>query len=127
MDGRPKTTLGRRSFVEFQKAVNHFSVVLRDPKAAGRLFFWVHRVVSSAKAMTPGSHRAVSLKNRQDLIKVLEGIGSCVVRQRGSHVWLKHEDGRGVTVPVHAGQDISRGLLRTILRDAELSLHDLEK
>jgi predicted RNA binding protein YcfA (HicA-like mRNA interferase family) len=55
------------------------------------------------------------------VIKALEQIGFEVVRQKGSHVRLKHEDGRVVTVPVHAGQDISRGLLRKILRDAELT------
>jgi len=63
----------------------------------------------------------------KDLIKVLQRIGFCVVRQRGSHVRLKHEDGRVVTIPVHVGQDVSRGLLRKILRDAELSPHDLGK
>jgi predicted RNA binding protein YcfA (HicA-like mRNA interferase family) len=36
-----------------------------------------------------------------------------------------HDDGRRVTVPVHSGQDIGRGLLRKILRDAELSPEDL--
>ncbi len=55
------------------------------------------------------------------VIRALEQIGFEVVRQKGSHVRLKHEDGRVVTVPVHAGQDISRGLLRKILRDAELT------
>jgi len=63
----------------------------------------------------------------KDLIKVLQRIGFCVVRQRGSHVRLKHEDGRVVTVPVHVGQHVSRGLLRKILRDAELSPDDLGK
>jgi len=63
----------------------------------------------------------------KDLIKVLQRIGFCVVRQRGSHVRLKHEDGRVVTVPVHIGQDVSRGLLRKILRDAELAPDDLGK
>jgi predicted RNA binding protein YcfA (HicA-like mRNA interferase family) len=44
-----------------------------------------------------------------------------IVRQRVSHVRLKHRDGRVVTVPVHSGHDIGRGLLRKILRDADLS------
>jgi predicted RNA binding protein YcfA (HicA-like mRNA interferase family) len=39
---------------------------------------------------------------------------------------MKHDDGRVVTVPVHAGQDIGRGLLRKILRDAELSREQLQ-
>jgi predicted RNA binding protein YcfA (HicA-like mRNA interferase family) len=60
------------------------------------------------------------------VIKALEQIGFEVVRQKGSHVRLKHEDGRVVTVPVHAGQDISRGLLRKILRDAELTPQKLK-
>lgn len=57
----------------------------------------------------------------RELIAALEKAGFGIVRQKGSHVRLQHEDGRVVTVPVHAGQDIGRGLLRKILRDAELS------
>ena len=60
------------------------------------------------------------LKSRE-VIAALERAGFVVVRQKGSHVRLQHEDGRVVTVPVHPGQDIGRGLLRKILRDAELS------
>ncbi|MBN1936099.1 MAG: type II toxin-antitoxin system HicA family toxin [Anaerolineae bacterium] len=56
-----------------------------------------------------------------DLVKVLQRAGFVVVRQRGGHVRLEHPDGRAVTVPVHARQDVGRGLLRKILRDAELS------
>ena len=56
-----------------------------------------------------------------ELIRALEGAGFQIIRQRGSHVRMKHPDGRVVTVPVHPGQDIGRGLLRKILRDAELT------
>jgi len=59
------------------------------------------------------------------VIRVLEKVGFQVVRQRGSHVRLGHADGRVVTVPVHSRQDIGRGLLRKILRDAELSPEEL--
>jgi len=55
------------------------------------------------------------------LIRALEGEGFQIIRQRGSHVRMKHPDGRIVTVPVHPGQDIGRRLLRKILRDAELT------
>jgi predicted RNA binding protein YcfA (HicA-like mRNA interferase family) len=37
---------------------------------------------------------------------------------------LKHPDGRVVTVPMHQGQDIRRGLLRKILRDADLTVDE---
>ena len=56
-----------------------------------------------------------------EIIRTLERAGFQAVRQRGSHVRLKHADGRMVTVPVHGAQDIGRGLLRKILRDAELT------
>jgi predicted RNA binding protein YcfA (HicA-like mRNA interferase family) len=59
------------------------------------------------------------------MIAVLERRGFAVVRQSGSHVILRHADGRRVTVPVHAGRDLGRGLLRQIMRDADLTIDDL--
>jgi predicted RNA binding protein YcfA (HicA-like mRNA interferase family) len=63
----------------------------------------------------------------KELIRALEKAGFQVIRQRGSHVRLRHSDGRVVTVPVHAGQAIGRGLLKKILRDARMSVEDLLK
>ena len=57
----------------------------------------------------------------RELVRTLERAGFQDVRQRGSHLRMKHPDGRVVTVPVHRGQDVGRGLLRKILRDAELT------
>ena len=34
-------------------------------------------------------------------IKFLESLGFYFVRQKGSHVRYKHDDGRAVTVPIH--------------------------
>jgi predicted RNA binding protein YcfA (HicA-like mRNA interferase family) len=62
-----------------------------------------------------------------EVVRALERAGFQAVRQRGSHVRLKHGDGRVVTVPVHSGQDIGRGLLRKILRDAELTTGEFLK
>jgi predicted RNA binding protein YcfA (HicA-like mRNA interferase family) len=59
------------------------------------------------------------------LIRALEKVGFKVDRQRGSHVRLKHEDGRVVTIPVHAGKSLGKGLLRKILRDASLTVEEL--
>ena len=56
-----------------------------------------------------------------EVIKILEKVGFQVIRQKGSHVRMKHEDGRVVTIPVHAGKTIGIGLLGKILRDAELT------
>ncbi len=57
----------------------------------------------------------------EELVQVLEKAGFVVVRQKGSHMRMKHLDGRVVTVPMHRGKDVGRGLLRKVLRDAELT------
>jgi len=62
----------------------------------------------------------------QELIAVLKKIGFFVVRQKGSHVRLKHEDSRVVSIPVHGQKNIGKGLLLKILRDAEITKDELE-
>ena len=60
-----------------------------------------------------------------ELIAALQKIGFKVVRQKGSHVRVKHEDNRAVTIPIHAGKTIGKGLLLKILRDAEVTKDEL--
>ncbi|NJR63207.1 MAG: type II toxin-antitoxin system HicA family toxin [Cyanobacteria bacterium CRU_2_1] len=60
-----------------------------------------------------------------ELITALQKIGFEVVRQKGSHVRLKHDDNRVVTIPIHAGKTVGKGLLLKILRDAELTKDEL--
>ncbi len=59
------------------------------------------------------------------LLKILRSHGFEVTRQSGSHVVLRHPAGRRVTVPVHRSRDLGRGLLRRIMKDAELSRKDI--
>jgi hypothetical protein len=47
------------------KNLSHCKIVLRDPKAAGRLLPWIHKVVSNAKNVIRGPHRGVSEKHLQ--------------------------------------------------------------
>jgi predicted RNA binding protein YcfA (HicA-like mRNA interferase family) len=61
----------------------------------------------------------------KELIKILEAKGFSVLRIRGSHHSMRHLDGRYTVVPVHAGEIIGPGLLNKILKDTELSRHDL--
>ena len=61
------------------------------------------------------------------LIKALGALGFIEVRQKGSHRFLKHSDGRCTVVPVHSGETIGRGLLSQILRDCEITIEDLRK
>jgi predicted RNA binding protein YcfA (HicA-like mRNA interferase family) len=52
---------------------------------------------------------------------VLLHLGFAAVRQRGSHVFFRHPDGRTTTVPNHPGRDLARPLIREILREIELT------
>jgi predicted RNA binding protein YcfA (HicA-like mRNA interferase family) len=61
----------------------------------------------------------------KEVVKILEKLGFVVSRTRGSHVFLRHPDGRVTTVPVHSGETIGPGLMRSILRDIELTVDDL--
>ena len=49
------------------------------------------------------------------VVKALESVGFAVSRVNGSHHIMRHPDGRSVAVPVHAGRDIAKGTLRSIL------------
>jgi predicted RNA binding protein YcfA (HicA-like mRNA interferase family) len=57
-----------------------------------------------------------------ELKKFCEKLGFKVTRQRGSHVRMRHDDGRVTTIPIHRNSDIPMGLLRKIIReDLEIS------
>lgn len=58
----------------------------------------------------------------KDLIRILERHDFRVVRTKGSHYFLRHPDGRVTTVPMHSGETIGPGLLRSILRDIDMTL-----
>ena len=45
----------------------------------------------------------------KELVRLLEKLGFEIVRTRGSHLFLRHADGRVTTVPVHAGETIGPG------------------
>jgi predicted RNA binding protein YcfA (HicA-like mRNA interferase family) len=57
----------------------------------------------------------------KDIVKAIRKEGFIFNRQKGSHALYKHPDGRFVTVPMHRGEVIGRGLLRKILNDLKIS------
>ena len=65
-----------------------------------------------------------TLKPRE-VVALLEALGFVEARQRGSHKQYRHADGRGTTVPFHAGRDISPTLLRKIAKDIGLTAEQL--
>lgn len=61
----------------------------------------------------------------QEVLRILEALGFIIVRQKGSHIQLRHEDGRATTVPMHKGRDLAPGLLRKIASDVSLTVDEL--
>lgn len=62
-----------------------------------------------------------------EVIKVLEHTGFSLARQSGSHKIYKNQEGRRVTVPYHAGKILHPKVLKSILRDADLTIEQFEK
>ena len=63
-----------------------------------------------------------------ELIKILNKIGFKTLRQEGSHIFLRHEDGRTTVVPNHPGHKLDRGLLNKIIRkDLQILREDFER
>ena len=62
-----------------------------------------------------------------DLLTALAKADFVVIRVKGSHHFLRHEDGRSTVVPVHSGETIGPGLLHKILRDCQLTVADLQE
>jgi predicted RNA binding protein YcfA (HicA-like mRNA interferase family) len=61
------------------------------------------------------------------LDKVPRRHGFVPIRQRGSHVFYQHPDGRSTTSVNHPGRDIPPGLVRKILADAHLDAEALDE
>lgn len=57
------------------------------------------------------------------LVKILEREGFKIVSKRGSHMRLKHPDGRWTQVAVHP-KPIPQGTLRKIISQAKIDLVD---
>ncbi len=61
------------------------------------------------------------------LIRALRKLGFEVVRVKGSHHFLQHQNGRCTVIPLHRGEAIGRGLLAQILRDCDITKKELKK
>ncbi len=61
----------------------------------------------------------------REVAALLVRLGFQEVRQRGSHRQYRHPNGRGTTVPFHAGRDISPTWRRKIARDIGITVEEL--
>ncbi len=69
----------------------------------------------------------LSIVTARRMERVLLSMGFQRVRQKGSHVFYRHADGRTTTVPHHRGRDLARPLIREILREVELQPEAFKK
>ena len=63
----------------------------------------------------------------EKIIKVIEKLGFILARQSGSHKIYRNNKGVRVTVPYHSGNILHPKLLKTILRDIEISIEEFKK
>ena len=64
----------------------------------------------------------------KDVIKVLSKIGYQHVRTSGSHAILNKQTEKGkITIPVPLHKELAKGTLKSIMRQADLSLENLLK
>lgn len=57
----------------------------------------------------------------RELVRALSKQGFFKSRQKGSHLIMKHADGRRTVIPIHKSRDIAPGTLKGILRDIEIT------
>lgn len=62
----------------------------------------------------------------QRLVSALKKLGFVLMRQRGSHAFYYHPDGRRALISMHPG-DMNRHIVKRILKDIELSEDELRK
>ena len=69
---------------------------------------------------------ALPVVSGREVVKALEKIGFVFDRQRGSHMILRQENPphRRLTVPDH--QDVAKGTLRSIIRQAGLTVDEFD-
>jgi predicted RNA binding protein YcfA (HicA-like mRNA interferase family) len=64
----------------------------------------------------------------QELIKILFQLGFELKRQKGSHKFFQHKDGRTTVIPDHGAEKIDRGLLNKIIKqDLMITIEDFLK
>lgn len=62
-----------------------------------------------------------------EMSRILTRLGFTKARQRGSHAYFVHLDGRSTVVPLHSGETLGRGLIRAMLREIGIEREEYER
>ena len=65
------------------------------------------------------------LLSGQDVLRTLKRMGFKEVHRKGSHVKMKHPDGRKIVFPYH--NEVDRYTLKGALKDAEVDIDEFLK
>ena len=57
----------------------------------------------------------------QKMCKIAAKVGFYQKRQKGSHSFWAHPDGRTTTIPIHPGKKLPRGMVSKILKDMDMT------
>jgi len=63
----------------------------------------------------------------KNLEKKIIKLGFEPIRQKGSHVFYRHADGRATTIPFHGNYEIGPVLLTKILKDIRISREEFNR
>ncbi|MGM0474188.1 MAG: type II toxin-antitoxin system HicA family toxin [Bacteroidota bacterium] len=56
-----------------------------------------------------------------ELFRLLKKEGWIIIRQKGSHVIMRHPDSKiQITIPFHSGKEVKQGLMKTILKQTRI-------
>ena len=61
------------------------------------------------------------------MVKILKKLGFKLIRQKGSHMFFQHSDGKATVIPDHKGEDLGKGIIKSILNDIEISLEEYDQ
>ena len=67
------------------------------------------------------------LVTAKELEKLLFQLGFVAERQKGSHVFYRHEDSRYTTIPHHKGRQLGRSLIRRIINQIDLTVEEYKE
>lgn len=70
----------------------------------------------------------IPVVSARKLIKVLQKKGFKLHRTRGSHhVYIQSHNQITVSIPVHSGHDLGRGITLAILKDAQITIEEFQQ
>jgi predicted RNA binding protein YcfA (HicA-like mRNA interferase family) len=59
-----------------------------------------------------------------EIVRAFQRLGFEFVRQRGSHIRLRHPDGRFASVPDHGSRELRREFILDVLKQASVGIRD---